>query len=177
VFRDLFCRLDPTVFQDCFTGWINAVWERLGIEALQIDGKAQRGSRRLNGTCLYLVSAWAGANSLILAQVAVEQKSNEITAIPALLRLRLLELNGALVSIDAIGCQKEIAKQIRDQGGDYLLQVKGNQPTLEADIVTTFDAVFAADLEGTSTTSGCRSRTATAGRRSGCVWCCTTWST
>ena len=110
-FRDLFRHLAPTVFQDCFVSWINAVWDRLGVKHVQIDGKAPRGSRGLNGTCLYLVSAWVGANSLTLGQVAVEDKSNEITAIPKL--LQLLELEGALVSIDAMGCQKEIAQAIR----------------------------------------------------------------
>jgi len=145
-FRDLFRHLNPAVFQDCFTSWINAVCDRLGIQQVQIDGKALRGSRGLGGTCLHLVSAWVGAHSLTLGQVAVEDKSNEITAIPKL--LRLLELHGALVSIDALGCQTDIAQAIRATGADYLLQVKGNQPTLEADIDATIDAAFAADFEG-----------------------------
>jgi predicted transposase YbfD/YdcC len=139
-YRDLFRHLAPAAFQDCFTAWINAVCARLGVRHVQIDGKAQRGSRGLSGTCLHLVSAWVGANALTLGQVAVEDKSNEITAIPKL--LRLLELKGALVSIDALGCQKEIAQAIRDTGADYLLQVKGNQPTLEADIKASFEAAF-----------------------------------
>ena len=83
---------------------------------------------------------------MTLGQVAVEDKSNEITAIPKL--LQLLELEGALVSIDAMGCQKEIAQAIRDKKADYLLQVKGNQPSLEADICASVDAAFAADFEG-----------------------------
>jgi predicted transposase YbfD/YdcC len=145
-FRDLFRHLNPAVFQDCFTSWINAVCDRLGIQQVQIDGKALRGSRGLGGTCLHLVSAWVGAHSLTLGQVAVEDKSNEITAIPKL--LRLLELHGALVSIDALGCQTDIAQAIRATGADYLLQVKGNQPTLEADIEASIDAAFAADFEG-----------------------------
>jgi hypothetical protein len=115
-FRDFFRHLAPAVFQDCFTAWINAVCARLGVPHVQIDGKALRGSRGLDGTCLYLVSAWVGANSLTLGQVAVEDKSNEITAIPKL--LKLLELQGALVSIDALGCQKDIAQAIRDTGAD-----------------------------------------------------------
>ena len=81
-----------------------------------------------------------------MAQVAVEDKSNEITAIPKL--LRLLALEGALVSIDALGCQKEIAQAIRDSHGDYLLQVKGNQPLLEADLSASFEAALEADLVG-----------------------------
>jgi predicted transposase YbfD/YdcC len=145
-FRDLFRHLAPTVFQDCFTSWISAVCARLGIRHVQIDGKALRGSRGLDGTCLYLVSAWVGANSLTLGQVAVEDKSNEITAIPKL--LKLLELEGALVSIDAMGCQTEIAQAIRDRKADYLLQVKGNQPTLEADLKASIDAAIEADFVG-----------------------------
>src|ERR1043166_7648445 len=81
-FRDLFCRLAPALFQDCFTAWINAVCARLGVQHVAIEGKAQRGSRGMQGKCLHLVSAWVGANSLTLGQVAVEDKSNEITAIP-----------------------------------------------------------------------------------------------
>jgi predicted transposase YbfD/YdcC len=137
-FRDLFRHLAPAAFQDGFTAWINAACARLGVQHVQVDGKALRGSRGLGGTCLHLVSAWVGANALTLAQVAVEDKSNEITAIPRL--LKLLELEGALVSIDALGCQKEIARAIRASGADYLLQVKANQPTLLADIRASFAA-------------------------------------
>src|SRR3954451_15579955 len=145
-FRDLFRHLNPAVFQDCFSSWINAVCDRLGIQQVQIDGKALRGSRGVDGTCLYLVSAWVGAHSLTLGQVAVEDKSNEITAIPKL--LKLLELQGALVSIDALGCQTDIAQAVRATGADYLLQVKGNQPTLEADINASIAAAAAADFVG-----------------------------
>ena len=145
-FRDVFRHLAPDIFQGCFTAWINAACARLGLGNVQVDGKALRGSRGPGGTCLHIVSAWAGANALTLGQVAVEDKSNEVTAIPRL--LRLLELQGALVSIDAIGCQKDVASAIRDSGADYLLQVKGNQPTLEADIIATFEAAVAADFEG-----------------------------
>ena len=145
-FRDFFRHLAPAAFQNCFTSWINAVCAHLGVQQVQIDGKALRGSRGLEGTCLHLVSAWVGANSLTLGQVAVEDKSNEITAIPKL--LQLLELEGALVSIDALGCQKDIAQAIRDRGADYLLQVKGNQPVLAADINASIEAAFAADFVG-----------------------------
>jgi predicted transposase YbfD/YdcC len=145
-FRDLFRHLHPAAFQDSFTSWINALCARLNIPQVQIDGKALRGSRGLDGTCLYLVSAWVGAHSLTLGQVAVEDKSNEITAIPKL--LKLLELEGALVSIDALGCQTEIAQAIRATGADYLLQVKGNQPTLAADINASIAAAAAADFVG-----------------------------
>jgi len=145
-FRDVFRHLAPDVFQGCFTSWISAACARLGLDNVQIDGKALRGSRGLGQTCLHVVSAWAGVSGLTLGQVAVEDKSNEITAIPRL--LRLLELQGALVSIDAMGCQTDIAQAIREGGADYLLQVKGNQPTLEADIIATFEAALAADFEG-----------------------------
>jgi predicted transposase YbfD/YdcC len=145
-FRDLFRHLKPGAFQECFTSWINAVCAHLNLSHVQIDGKALRGSRGLDGTCLYLVSAWVGANSLTLGQVAVEDKSNEITAIPKL--LKMLELKGALVSIDAMGCQKDIAWAIRDKDADYLLQVKGNQPTLEADVRASIDAAIEVSFEG-----------------------------
>src|SRR3954453_18160462 len=84
-FRDLFRHLAPSVFQDCFTSWINAVCAQLGFQNVQLDGKALRGSRGLDGPCLHLVSAWVGAHGLTLGQIAVEDKSNEITAIPKLL--------------------------------------------------------------------------------------------
>ena len=96
-------------------------------------------SRGPGGTCLHAVSAWAREQRLTLAQVAVEGKGNEITAIPQL--LALLDLRGALVSIDAIGCQKGIARQIVQAGGDYLLAVKENQPTLHRDIQAMLDAL------------------------------------
>ena len=145
-FNRLFAAVDPLAFQHCFTGWINAVCETLGFIHIPVDGKTLRGSRGPDGTALHLVSAWAAAHRLTLAQVAVADKSNEITAIPEL--LKLLDLQGALVSIDAIGCQKAIAQQIRDQGGDYLLAVKDNQPTLHADIQAAFEKALALELEG-----------------------------
>ncbi len=135
-FNRVFATLNPDAFQNCFTPWINAVCAALGFCHVPIDGKTARGTRGPDGTCLHLVSAWASAYRLSLAQVAVADKSNEITAIPRL--LRLLELRGALVTIDAIGCQKEIARQIVTAGGDYLLAVKDNQPTLHADVVACF---------------------------------------
>jgi predicted transposase YbfD/YdcC len=145
-FNRVFAALDPPAFQHCFTGWINAVCDTLGFLHIPIDGKTVRGSRGPDGTALHLVSAWAAEHRLSLAQVAVEDKGNEITAIPEL--LKLLDLHGALVSIDAIGCQKAIAQQIRDAGGDYLLAVKDNQPILHADIQAAFEDALAVDLEG-----------------------------
>jgi predicted transposase YbfD/YdcC len=131
-FNRIFAALDPDAFGACFAGWAAAACGAAGLRHVPIDGKAARGSRGPGGTCLHTVSAWAREQRLTLAQVAVDGKSNEITAIPQL--LALLDLKGALVSIDAIGCQKEIAGQVVDAGGDYLLQVKENQPTLYDDI-------------------------------------------
>jgi predicted transposase YbfD/YdcC len=145
-FNRIFAALDPLAFQHCFTRWINAVCDTLGFLHIPVDGKTVRGSRGPDGTVLHLVSAWAAEHRLTLAQVAVPDKGNEITAIPEV--LRLLDVQGALVSIDAIGCQKAIAQQIRDAGGDYLLAVKDNQPTLHADIQAAFDKALAVDLEG-----------------------------
>jgi predicted transposase YbfD/YdcC len=136
-FNRVFAALDPAAFQGAFTSWINAACAAAGLRHVPIDGKALRGARGPGGTCLHTVSAWAAQQRLTLAQVAVEGKGNEITAIPEL--LRLLDLHGALVSIDAIGCQKGIAQQVIDQGGDYLLQVKENQPTLYRDIEALLD--------------------------------------
>ncbi len=145
-YNRLFAAVDPLAFQHCFTGWINAVCDTLGFTHIPVDGKTLRGSRGPDGTALHLVSAWATAHRLTLAQVAVADKSNEITAIPEL--LKLLDLQGALVSIDALGCQKAIAQQIRDGGGDYLLAVKDNQPTLHADLQAAFERALALELEG-----------------------------
>jgi predicted transposase YbfD/YdcC len=107
------------------------------------DGKTQRGShdRAKGKSALHLVHAWATANHLLLGQVAVDEKSNEITAIPEL--LKLLELSGAIVTIDAMGCQKEIARTIRDQGADYVLALKGNLEHLHEKVVAFFDGACA----------------------------------
>jgi predicted transposase YbfD/YdcC len=135
-FNRTFATMNPVAFQQAFSSWINGICNTLGFCHIPIDGKAVRGSRGPDGTCLHLVSAWACQNRLTLAQVAVADKSNEITAIPRL--LQLLDLSGALVSIDAIGCQKNIAKMIRDGGGDYLFALKDNQETLHTDVQTCF---------------------------------------
>jgi predicted transposase YbfD/YdcC len=145
-FNRVFAALNPQAFQRCFTSWMTSVCSGLDIRHLPIDGKSVRGSRGPDGTCLHLVSAWAAEGRLTLAQVAVAGKSNEITAIPEL--LQLLELEGALVSIDAMGCQKEIARQVLAAGGDYLLAVKDNQPTLHADVIAAFEAAIAGGFAG-----------------------------
>src|SRR5437870_3288023 len=131
----VFANIDPAVFNRCCIAWLRDVSDLVGLGHLAIDGKTLRGSASCKRGPLHLVSAWATEAKLSLGEVAVEGKSNEIKAIPEL--LKLLDLNGALVTIDAIGCQKVIAKQIIDQGGDYLLAVKGNQEHLLEDIQTT----------------------------------------
>ena len=133
-FRRVFCLLDPAAFHECFQHWIEALSEGLGLKRIAIDGKTMRRSfdRASGKAALHLVSAWATEQHLVLGQVAVDTKSNEITAIPKL--LDLLDVSGAMVSIDAMGCQKEIAAKIRDGGGDYVLSVKDNQPHLFEDV-------------------------------------------
>jgi len=147
-FRRLFCLLDPTAFQVCFQRWIDALSEGLGIKRIAIDGKTLRRSfDRISGkAALHLVSAWASEQHLVLGQVAVDCKSNEITAIPKL--LELLDVSGAMVSIDAMGCQKEIAAKIREGGGDYVLSVKDNQPHLLEDIQQCIEKGLDTDFAG-----------------------------
>jgi predicted transposase YbfD/YdcC len=133
-FRYVFARLDPLAFQRCFGSWIQALSTATDLKHIAIDGKTLRDSLdRAHGKgALHLVSAWATANHLALGQVATAAKSNEITAIPRL--LEILDLAGAIVTIDAMGCQKDIAQQIRGAGADYVLAVKENQPRLLEDI-------------------------------------------
>jgi predicted transposase YbfD/YdcC len=133
-FGRVFALLDPEQFAACFSSWMAAVCQRLGLKQVAIDGKALRRShdRGKGKAALHLISAWAVEKGLTLGQRAVDGKSNEITAIPEL--LRLLDVAGALVTIDAMGCQKDIAATIRAEGADYLLAVKENQPHLYEDI-------------------------------------------
>lgn len=131
-FGRVFARLDPEAFGACFTSWMAAACETLGLKHLAIDGKTMRGSRGPQGTAAHVVSAFATANGVTLGQRMVDEKSNEITAIPEL--LKVLDIAGALVTIDAMGCQTKIADQVRAGGADYLLAVKENQPTLYEDI-------------------------------------------
>jgi predicted transposase YbfD/YdcC len=129
-FARVLARLDPGAFEKCLLGWVQAVQEVTDHRLIAIDGKTLRGSydRRGGKAAIHMVSAWATENQLSLGQVVVDEKSNEIAAIPEL--LRLLDVSGAVVTIDAMGCQKEIADLIRQGEGDYVLAVKQNQPTL-----------------------------------------------
>jgi predicted transposase YbfD/YdcC len=145
-FERVFDRLKPQAFQACFRDWVQAVSAALRIKHIAIDGKTLRGSGSAKLGPLHLVSAWATAQHLSLGQVAVDAKSNEITAIPAL--LELLELGGALVTIDAMGCQKAIAQKIVAGGGHYALTVKENQEHLLEDIQQIFLKAFDTDFRG-----------------------------
>lgn len=145
-FERVFDRLDPRAFQTCFRQWINALSEALSIKHIAIDGKSLCGSFSSTLGPLHLVSAWASEHHLSLGQVAVDAKSNEITAIPQL--LEMLDLQGAFVTIDAMGCQKEIAAKILERGGHYLLTVKENQTNLLHDIQTCFRHAFDTDFAG-----------------------------
>lgn len=129
-FRRLFARINPIVFERHFIEWTRALAGASDGRLIAVDGKTLRRSFKhgWNKHMVHLVSAWCGENQLVLGQLAVDGKSNEITAIPKL--LELLDLKKAVVSVDAMGCQKQIAAQIRTQKGDYLLSLKDNQKTL-----------------------------------------------
>ena len=138
-FKRVFENLDAGAFQQRFMDWVQAVFSVTEGQVIAIDGKTLRGTCDKTGkSTLHVVSAWATANHLTLAQVKVAEKANEIVAIPSL--LDLLTLKGCIVTIDAIACQKSIAEQLRDQQADYVLSVKGNQPTLLRHLTTVFDA-------------------------------------
>jgi predicted transposase YbfD/YdcC len=141
----VFAALDSRAFERCCLAWFRAAADLLGIGHIAIDGKTMRGSASAKLGPLHVVSAWATQANLTLGQLAVDKKSNEITAIPEL--LELLDLHGALVTIDAMGCQKEIAKKIVDRGGDYLLAVKGNQEHLLEDIQATVEKALNGELD------------------------------
>jgi hypothetical protein len=136
-FGRVFARIDPQQFQQSFLHWVQAI-PTVRTDVIAIDGKTHRGSHdRPNGqAALHLVSAWAVENRLVLGQIAVDDKSNEIAAIPHL--LDLLDLRGCTVTIDAMGCQTAIATQIVDAQGHDVLALKANQPMLHADVQTLF---------------------------------------
>ena len=146
-FNRVFQALDPKQFQTCFLNWMKTVAEVLPTQVIALDGKTARGSRDKTSSkaAIHMVSAWATANRLVLGQVKVDAKSNEITAIPEL--LRALSIEGCIITIDAMGTQREIAKQILKQGGDYVLALKKNQETLYQDVVEMFDHAEAGTIE------------------------------
>jgi predicted transposase YbfD/YdcC len=138
-FGRLFARLNPEQLQSCFIKWMQAVHQVSNGELLNVDGKTLRGAREAgnNRSFIHMVSVWSASNRLVLGQRKVAEKSNEITAIPEL--LKLLEIQGCLVSIDAMGCQTEIASTIIEQGADYVLALKANQGNLYEDVSQLFD--------------------------------------
>lgn len=149
-FNDVFAKLNPLQFQECFIAWASSLSDLLPKDVIAIDGKALRGSydKARSKPAIHMVSAWCAANEICLGQLKTDAKSNEITAIPKL--LKMLSLEGTLVTIDAMGCQKEIVHEIRSQKADYLLGVKGNQPTLQEAIHNRFieaeNSQFATDF-------------------------------
>jgi len=146
-FERVFAKLDPAAFAAAFGRWMAAACEATGLVPIAIDGKSARRAKANTATgCLTVVSAWATENRLTLGAVAVADGSNEIAAIPEL--LRVLELKGALVTIDAAGCQTANCQIITAAGGDYLLAVKDNQPTLAAAVRAAFDRACDDDFIG-----------------------------
>lgn len=138
-FQRVFSRIRPGSFEACFRSWIGHLEDHTEGRLIAVDGKSLRGAikRSVAGQGLHLVHAWSVHNRLLLGQLATDVKSNEIKAIPEL--LKLLDLTGAVVSIDAMGCQTEIVKTVRAGGANYLLAVKENQPTLHAAMSEAFD--------------------------------------
>lgn len=138
-FGRVFAELDAEQFERCFTEWVLAVSEVLQGEVVAIDGKTVRRShdRYIGKDAIHMVSAWACASGVTLGQTGVDSRSNEITAIPRL--LEMLQVNGCIVTIDAMGCQKEIASKILEEGADYVLAVKGNHGRLHEGMVDVFD--------------------------------------
>jgi predicted transposase YbfD/YdcC len=147
-FGRVFAALDPAAFERCMLNWTAALAKATGGRLIALDGKTLRRSFQAAGgrAAIHMVSAWCDANRLVLGQLAVEEKSNEITAIPAL--LELLDIQGAVVTIDAIGCQKDIAQKVLDGGGDYVLAVKDNHKTLHEDVKLYMDEAIAGRWEG-----------------------------
>jgi predicted transposase YbfD/YdcC len=146
-FGRVFAKLDPAAFARAFGRWMAAACQATGLIPVAIDGKSARSADRDTATgCLHLVTAWASENRLVLGQAAVADGSNEVAAIPEL--LRTLDLAGAIVTIGAAGCQVADAGIVRDRGGHYLLTVKDNQPALRAAVEAVFDRACEADFAG-----------------------------
>jgi predicted transposase YbfD/YdcC len=146
-FGRVFALLDPLAFQEGFQNWVRALVDATDGRVIAIDGKTLRHSfdHAKNKNALHLVGAWAAENNLILGQQAVDEKSNEITAIPKL--LEIIDVSGAIVTIDAMGCQKEIAAKIVEKKADYVLALKGNQENLHAEVKSLFLEALENDFE------------------------------
>jgi predicted transposase YbfD/YdcC len=147
-FARLFARLNPQQFQQCFLNWIRAINKITSGEVIAIDGKSLRHSydKEAGLNAIHMVSAWATENRLVLGQFKVDKKSNEITAIPEL--IKVLELAGCIVTIDAIGCQKEIVKLIVEQDADYIITLKKNQGQLYKNVEQLFKEAIRTDFRG-----------------------------
>lgn len=131
-FNRVFSALDPHAFMECFGQWVRGICPNMSDEVVAIDGKALRRAVNEGGTIPYVVSAWASTNGLVLGQRKVDEKSNEITAVPLL--LDALKLKGAIVTLDAMGCQKDIAARIIGKHADYVLALKGNHATVHLEV-------------------------------------------
>ncbi len=138
-FGRIFALIDPQEFQRSFINWVQAMQDTLAGKIVAVDGKTLRRSfdNSSGKKAIHMVSAWASESGFVLGQIKTEEKSNEITAIPQL--LKMLEISGCIVTIDAMGCQKEIAKTIVAKGADYLFSLKGNQSNLHDDVKLFFD--------------------------------------
>jgi predicted transposase YbfD/YdcC len=136
-FNRVFAALKPEAFLDCFLSWTQGLRQAVAQEIVALDGKALRRALRRGQSPRYIISAWAQGNGLVLGQLKVADKSNEITALPRL--LRALELAGCIVTVDAMGCQKTIAKEIIEADADYVLALKGNQETVHAEVKSCLD--------------------------------------
>jgi len=147
-FRRVFERIKPEALEQVLSQWLQHLMGSLAGEIVPIDGKNLKGSydRNQGIKALHLVTAWASEQRLVLGQVKVEDKSNEITAIPAL--LELLDISGAIITIDAMGTQTEIVRQIRQKKADYVLALKANHPTLHSQVKNWFDQAQAHNFEG-----------------------------
>ena len=142
-FFRVFQRVKPFALSTCLYSWLAEARE-LQVRNMNIDGKTMRGSGREGEKGVHVVSAWVGEEEIVLGQLAVDEKSNEIMAIPRL--LDLFDLDGATVTIDAMGCQKGIAEKIREKKGNYILAVKDNQKTLHQDIKEYFEGLEQGDI-------------------------------
>lgn len=140
-FNRVFSAINPHAFLECFSQWLGGVCPNLSDEVVAIDGKALRRALNDGESIPYIVSAWASDAGLVLGQVKVNEKSNEITAVPEL--LRVLQLKGAIVTLDAMGCQKDIAADILEQQADYVLALKGNHANVHEEVKTFFDDAVA----------------------------------
>lgn len=140
-FNRVFSALDPKEFAGCFLRWTQGLRKAIPQEIVALDGKALRRATSGKAGAKYVVSAWAESNGLVLGQLKVDEKSNEITAVPEL--LRSLELAGCIVTLDAMGCQRKIVREIIEADADYVISLKGNQETVHEEVKTFLDAAIA----------------------------------